>query len=167
MHIASARSRSLRSLVQNVQMPDPDPVLCSPVLEGTHVLNGPERAEFWRSFIPARCAYPAPGRLRAQLAAAEFHSFCNCGCNSFAVRVPPSADVLPLTSPGDSGGMFFEADFDLAPNGSLEILLFADDGGDLSFIEIDLNGNSEPVPDAPDIVGPAYHAHISAVLLPD
>ena len=63
--------------------------------------------------------------------------------------------------------MFFEADFDLSPNGSLEILLFADGGGDLSFIEIDLNGNSEPVPDAPDIVGPAYHAHISAGLLPD
>ena len=167
MHIASARLRSLRSLVQNAQMPDPDPVLCSPVLEGTHVPNGPERAEFWRSFILAHCAYPAPDRLRAQLAATEFHSFCNCGCNSFAVRVPPSADVLPLTSPGDSGGMFFEADFDLAPNGSLEVLLFADGGGDLSFIEIDLNGNTEPVPDAPDIVGLVHHAHISAGLLPD
>ena len=142
-------------------------LLYSHVWEGMHVLNGPERAEFWRSFIPAHCAYPAPVRLCAQLTAAEFHSFCNCGCNSFAVRIPLGADVLPLTLPGDSGGMFFEADFDLAPNASLEILLFVDGAGNLSFIEIDLNGNSEPVPDAPDIIGLAHHAHISVSLLPD
>ena len=117
------------------------------------MLNGPERAEFWRSFISARCAYPAPGRLHAQLAAAEFHSFCKCGCNSFAVRIPLGANVPPLTLPGNSGGMFFEADFDLAPNALLEILLFVDGSGNLSFIEIDLNGNSEPIPDTLDIVG--------------
>ena len=63
--------------------------------------------------------------------------------------------------------MFFEADFDLTSSALLEILLFVDGGGNLSFIEIDLNGNSEPIPGTLDIVGPAHHARISAGLLPD
>src|SRR2546423_13621489 len=48
--------------------------------------NGPARAEFWKEFVANRCEYPAPDRLRAQLADAEFYDFCECGCNSFAVK---------------------------------------------------------------------------------
>jgi hypothetical protein len=84
--------------------------------------NGPERARFWRTFIAERCEYPAPIRLNAQLAVAEFFDFCGCGCNSFGVRVPASAEVSPLAEPNGNFGMIFEADFLLAGK-SLEIAL--------------------------------------------
>ena len=129
--------------------------------------NGPERADFWRSFIVNRCDYPAPDRLNAQLAVAEFHSFCDCGCNSFDVRVPLGSNVPPLTKQGATGGMFFEADFDLASRDHLEVLLFVDESGNLSSVEIDVNGNSAPVPDEINIVGPAQHGHVSASLIQD
>ena len=129
--------------------------------------NGPQRAQMWRSFIASRCDYPAPGRLQAQLAVAEFHSFCACGCNGFDVRIPLGSNVPPLTRPGEAGGMFFEAGFDLASGDRLEVLLFVDGSGHLSAIGIDVNGNSAPVPDEISIQGPARHGHMSASLLHD
>lgn len=120
----------------------------------------------WRSFITSRSNYPAPDRLRAQLAVAEFHSFCACGCNSFEVRIPPGSTVPPLTQPGGEG-MFFEADFDLVSGDRLEVLLFVDGFGNLNSVEIDMNGNSSPVPDEIDVLGSAQHGHMSASLFRD
>ena len=108
-------------------------VVCLFRREGLAVPNGPERAEMWGSFIMSRCDYPALDRLRAQLAVAEFHSFCACGCNSFEVRIPLGSTVPPLTQPG-GGGMFFEADFDLVSGDRLEVLLFVDGFGNLNSI---------------------------------
>ncbi len=129
--------------------------------------NGPKRAEMWRSFIASRCNYPAPDRLHAQLAVAEFHSFCGCGCNGFNVHIPIGSHVPPLTQPSGTGGMFFEADFALASDDHLEVLLFVDAQGNLSSVEVDVNGNSAPVPDEINIQGPAQHRHVSARLLRD
>lgn len=70
-------------------------------------------------------------------------------------------------APDEKGGMCFEADFTSANEDSLEILLFVDGLGNLPFIEIDLNGNSAPVPDDVNVVGPPYHVHVSAGLLLD
>lgn len=128
--------------------------------------NGPDRAEFWRSFIIGRCDYPAPDRLGRQLQVAEFHSFCPCGCNTFDVRLPPGSDVPALTSSGKRGAIF-EADFPCSTGDQLEIILFSDEHGHLSCIEVDLNSNSAPVPDDIRIVGAACFTHASASLLPD
>ncbi|WP_140887078.1 hypothetical protein [Muricoccus nepalensis] len=141
-------------------------MVCLTRRKGVSVPNGPERAEMWRSFIVSRCDYPAPDRLRAQLAVAEFHSFCACGCNSFKVRIPLSSNIPPLAQPGE-GGMFFEADFGLTSGDHLEVLLFVDGLGNLNFVEIDVNGNSSPVPDEIDILGSAQHRQLSASLLRD
>lgn len=129
--------------------------------------NGPERAEMWRSFIANHCGYPAPGRLRAQLAAAEFHSFCTCGCNSFDVRITDTSSIPPLAQPGRTGGLLFEADFDLAAGDRLEVLLFVDGSGHLSFVEIAVNVNSAPVPDEIDTRGPARCRYVSEIMLQD
>ena len=63
--------------------------------------------------------------------------------------------------------MFFEADFDLASGDHLEVLLFVDGSGNLSFVEVDVNANSAPVPDEINIRGHAQHGHVSASLLRD
>ncbi len=107
--------------------------------------NDAARAEFWKEFILSRCHYPAPERLRAHFSAATPHNFCECGCNSFEIVVSKGAAV-PLTAPGRSG-MFFEADFRMGDGRQLEVLLFADEQGNLAGVDVQCQGNTEPVPD--------------------
>lgn len=128
--------------------------------------NDLTRAEFWRSFILDNCQYPAPNRLRAQLDAARFEEFCDCGCNSFAVRLPQDSGLPGLVPPRPHGGLIFETDFTLATGQSLEVLLFADSEGRLNYVEIDCNANTEPVPDEIE-VGPPDRVHASAPWLAD
>jgi hypothetical protein len=108
------------------------------------VSNGPARAEFWRTFLLEKSSYPAPDRLRAQLAGAEFAEFCDCGCNSFAVRA--RADTAPLVPSGGRYRAIYTEDFKLKDGRTLEIILFADGTGNLVFIEVDCCANSYPVP---------------------
>jgi hypothetical protein len=107
--------------------------------------NGPARAEFWKKFVVSRCGYPAPERLREQLADAEFFDFCDCGCNSFGVKV--ASGVQPLVRSGGGYGSVYTADFKLRDERTLEIILFADETGNLVFIEVDCCANSYPVPE--------------------
>jgi hypothetical protein len=112
------------------------------------MLNGPARAEFWKDFLVSRCGYPAPERLRAQLSEAEFSEFCDCGCNSFAVKA--AAGVQPLVRPGGGYGSIYEADFKLSDGRTLEVILFSDETGNLVYVEIDCCANSYPIPDVID-----------------
>ena len=126
-----------------------------------------DRVEFWIDFICANSQFPAPERLRAQFSTASFSDFCNCGCNSFAVTVAGGVAVDPIASPGTPDRMIFESAFQLLPTEkSLEILLFADAGGNLSYVEIDCNGNSEPVPDSIQVDGPPYHVYAFSAVAP-
>lgn len=43
--------------------------------------------------------------------------------------------------------MFFEADFRLNDGRQLEVLLFADANGNLGSVDVQCQGNTEPVPD--------------------
>lgn len=109
--------------------------------------NNLRRARFWSNFVAQRCGYPAPHRLKAHLDGAEFHDFCDCGCNSFAVKV--RRDAPPLISPHDGplSLAFYHADFTMADGMTIEIILFADAGGHLDYIEVDCCANSCPVPE--------------------
>jgi hypothetical protein len=123
--------------------------------------------EFWKEFLVTHTGFPHPERLAAQLAAASFSEFCDCGCNSFAVAVPPEAGVAPLSEPGKGYGAFFQSALRLEPSGkSLEIVLFSDETGNLAFVEIDCNGNSEPVPAAIHVNGAPCHVHAGSGLAP-
>jgi hypothetical protein len=113
--------------------------------------NSPLRAAFWVNFITEQCDYPAPHILRDQLAHATFEEFCPCGCNSFRVRVQRSHRLRPLVPPKDQvlpgrTRAIFEADFRCEDGKTIEIIMFADDEGNLSYVEVDCNANSEPVP---------------------
>jgi hypothetical protein len=126
--------------------------------------NGPNRAEFWKSFILEKSGYPSPERLREQFDKAEFTDFCDCGCNSFGVKVPEEVIVRPLL-PKDpkhaSEGRWsiFEADFRLPDDKTLEIIIFAHRDGNLAFVEVDCCANSYPVPDEIEVSEPPFHTH--------
>jgi hypothetical protein len=127
--------------------------------------NTPERAEFWKEFICTKCQFPAPERLRAQFSHAELSEFCDCGCNSFKVTVREGAGVEPIATKGKYGKVF-EADFKLADDEkSLEVILLADEAGNLAYVEIDCCVNSYPIPEIVRVQEPPYHvdAHKSLV----
>lgn len=125
--------------------------------------NGPARAEFWKEFMTSRCNYPAPDRLQAQLATAEFSDFCECGCNSFAVK--PSRGAPPLALPGRDIGAIYTADFNLPDSRTLEIILLVDETGNLAHIEIDCCANSYPVPDVVEVEGEPFRTWAAEELL--
>ena len=65
--------------------------------------------------------------------------------------------VDPIASKGKSG-MVFEANFmTTEKNKTLEIILFADEDGNLSYVEIDYCANSYQVPEDISINAPPYH----------
>lgn len=127
--------------------------------------NDPARAEFWKAFIANQCEYPASHRLSAQLEGAKFYDFCDCGCNSFAVK--PNKDAPPLTQPHDGPGhrAVYTAYFKITDDRTLEIILFANTDGDLDYIEVDCCANSHPVPELIE-VGKPMHTWASDSLLP-
>ena len=128
--------------------------------------NTPERAEFWQEFICTKCHFPVPDRLRSQFANAKLSEFCDCGCNSFKVSVDANSPVETIAGEGGYGTVF-EAFFRTKDDelGSLELFLFADERGNLAYVEIDYCGNSYPVPNDISVVEPPYHVSASKSLL--
>ncbi len=125
-----------------------------------------QRLEFWINFIVRNSGFPDSERLAAQFAAASFSEFCNCGCNSFKVTVSGGNEARPIAKPNNHSGAVFSSNFYLEPSGkSLELILFANEAGNLSYVEIDCNANSEPVPESIQ-VGKPYHVHASPGLAP-
>lgn len=113
-----------------------------------------------------RSQYPAPMRLAAQFEAAAITRLCDCGCNSFDVAIECAEGLLPLAASG-AGGMFFEADFALADGRQIALLLFCDAKGDLAGVDVQCQGNTEPVPDSPELEDLPLHVYSSDLLLPD
>jgi hypothetical protein len=133
--------------------------------------NGEARAEFWRKFILENCQYPAPSRLRRQFEGARFFDFCDCGCNTFRVE-PTSSATSPLASltqdlPEGPGASIYEADFELIDGKTLEIIIFADQDGNLSEVEVDCCANSYPVPHEIEVTGPPFHTRAADGLFAD
>ena len=128
--------------------------------------NTPERAEFWKEFICTKCQFPVPDRLRSQFANAKLSEFCDCGCNSFKVSVNANSSVEAISVGGGYGSVFnvFFRTMD-DEHASLEIILFADEHGNLAYVEIDYCVNGYPVPCDILVVEPPYHVSASKSLL--
>ncbi|MFT3897870.1 MAG: hypothetical protein QM719_09270 [Thermomonas sp.] len=133
------------------------------MIEARNVENDPERARYWVNFVLERCEFPNNELLRLQFDEAELGDFCNCGCNSFAVK---TREGVALLSSGGSFGAIFDAWFPLEgePN-SLEIILFTGETGRLEYVEVDCCGNSFPVPDDIRLAGSVQHGHVSGTLI--
>jgi hypothetical protein len=126
-----------------------------------------QRLQFWKAFLVEQSGFPAPERLARQLTVASVTEFCDCGCNSFGTYVPPNAGAPPLCAPMDHAAGIFQSYFLLQPSGkSLELVIHADKLGNLSYVNIDCNANSEPVPDQIQVAGPPYHVYASQGLAP-
>jgi hypothetical protein len=131
--------------------------------------NDLHRAECWIAFIRNRCQFPNPVTLAAQFANAEIGELCECGCNSFALSMAAPETVPKLSAEGLRPKLVFEADFrDRSQSGesrSLEILLFTNEAGHLSYVEVDYCNNGLPVPDHMDLEESPYHVFQSDSLI--
>jgi hypothetical protein len=126
-----------------------------------------QRLQFWKAFLVEHSGFPAPERLARQLAIASVTEFCDCGCNSFGVYIPLEAGAAPLCEAMPYPAAIFQSSFLLSPSGkSLELVIHADQRGNLSYVNVDCNANSEPVPERIVLAGPAYHVHASPGLAP-
>lgn len=144
-------------------------------VEGTRLLppttmtNTKETAAKWTAFIADRPEFPAGERLLEALRAGEIIRLCDCGCNAFDLTVPKDSGVKPISKTGGYGSVFeisFEARGEGPPNnqGSLEFIVFADNQGHLSGIEVDFCGNSYPIPNSLEVASAPYHVRCSAAI---
>lgn len=109
-----------------------------------------------------RGGYPAPERLAAQFAASTVTRICDCGCNSFDIEIRHVDNLRPLALPRKQGGMIFETDLALDDGRQLELLVFCDKDGNLAGVDIQCNGNSEPVPETPMFDAQSFHVSYSS-----
>jgi len=127
--------------------------------------NGPERAKFWINFIQRNCLFPFPEKLAAQLAVVKFTEFCECGCNSFKVLIAQESAVAPVVALDHPRGAIFDCAFRLKDSEkTLELVLFADQHGNLDYVEIDCCANTFPVPEVVEICEPPFHIYASPAL---
>lgn len=124
-------------------------------------MNNKERAKFWVEFIFQKGKYSNPVALKEQFNSGEFSEFCDCGCNSFKVKVPKSQKIKPIATAG-AYGPFHECNYFLEEEDkTLEIILFADEEGYLTYVEIDCSANSFPVPEIINVKGEPFHVQES------
>ena len=115
------------------------------------------------NFIFDESGYPSVERLREQFENSEYTEFCDCGCNSFGLKLTDGARVRPLLPPTPKEilgghGSIYEAEFTVDDGKSLEIILFADRNGNLNYVEVDYCANAYPVPDKMEVIGPPNHS---------
>lgn len=131
--------------------------------------NDQDRAAYWITFILERCQFPNADALAAQFANAEIVELCECGCNSFALSIATPEEVPRIATRGHGYGLVFEADFrdhsGPEESRSLEILLFADDSGHLSYVEIDYCGNGLPIPERLSLEFAPYNVFCGVTLI--
>jgi len=137
--------------------------------ESRKMQNDVSRAEYWMAFILNRCQFPNPIALAAQFANAEIVELCECGCNSFGLSMTAPESVPKLSAEGPGNRLVFEADFrardELGESRSLQILLFADESGHLSYVEIDYCVNAFPMPDHLNLDESPYRVFASDSLI--
>lgn len=111
--------------------------------------------------------YPAPARLEAQFNASKITRLCECGCNSFDVDVGGPERLRPLAFPRGQGGVLFEANLALDDGRQIELLVFCDKDGNLAGVDVEFEGNSEPVPKEPMFSSVPVPVFSSPHILPD
>jgi hypothetical protein len=126
-----------------------------------------DRAKKWTDFIILNSQFPHPEKLKQHLSNADFLDFCDCGCNSFAVKHRNELTQSTLVNAGLSG-LFFEAAFQTVENDkTVEIMLFSDEHGYLNYVEIDCCGNSQPVPSDIELHPTPFHVYVSKSVASD
>jgi len=123
--------------------------------------NSAAVAAKWTEFIAVRAEFPAAHRLRDAFWAGTITRLCDCGCNSFNLKVPDGAGVEALTKPGAAGAIFDMSFRTSDDQKTLDLIIFVDERGHLSGIDIDYCSNAFPVPDQLTLVEPPFHVRLS------
>ena len=63
--------------------------------------------------------------------------------------------------------MFFEAEFRLEDGRQIELLVFCDEIGNLAGVDVQCEGNSEPVPPSPEYADRPFRVYASDRILSD
>ena len=127
-------------------------------------MNSGETARRWTEFLASRKEIPRGERLLQHFNAGTITRICDCGCNSYDIKVPRDAEIAPLLPPRGRGGCVFSMAFNLSNRpGSVELDVFVDAEGYLAGVDVSCNANSEPVPDEALLVEPPYHVHGAAL----
>jgi hypothetical protein len=123
-------------------------------------MNSEALARRWTEFIAARHEFK-PGRLLLdQFEASRISRLCDCGCNSYELKMLPNANVAKLAPPSERGGMAFQLEFNTSEAGkTVGFTVFVDREGYLSGIDVDYCGNSYPMPEDPQLVEPPFHQY--------
>jgi hypothetical protein len=130
-----------------------------PITTLTHAVNSNVKASEWVAFVAARPEVPFGPRLLPSFNAGRITRLCDCGCNSFDIEVPDSADVDPIVESGLKGYVFqlgFRTPEELR---SVEFTVYADERGHLSGLDVDYCGNAYPMPEDPTLLEPPYHVY--------
>ena len=131
--------------------------------------NDLNRVAYWIAFILERCQFPNRDALAAQFTNSKIGELCECGCNSFALSMAAPDDLPGISMRGHGYGLVFEADFrdrnESDESRSLEILLFTNDSGHLTYVEIDYCGNGLPIPERMSLESAPYHVFHGETLI--
>ena len=125
-------------------------------------MNSEEKARFWTEFMADRKEFPRATLLLEHFNAGTITRICDCGCNSYDIKVPSDFGLTPLLPAKEHGrgGCVLSMAFKLrGGEDRLEFDVFADAHGNLAGIDVACNANSAPVPDGPQVVEPPYHVY--------
>jgi|ERR1700690_1047404 len=121
-------------------------------------MNDAATARHWTEFLASRKEMAGSKQLLQHFTAGTITRICDCGCNSYDLKVPRDSGLLPLLPAKGRGGCVLSMAFKLGDRaGSVEIDVFLDAEGYLAGVDVAFNANSEPVPNNPQLVEPPYH----------
>ena len=106
--------------------------------------NNLTQATKWLKFI-CDLELPDIGIFKKHIVAGKITNLCTCGCNSFEFEILSDADLDPLSQ---VNGLFFEAAFSTNKDDVIDFLVFTDDQGYLSGVDITYGfANHAPLPE--------------------
>ena len=123
-------------------------------------MNSPELARKWTIFLGARKDIPNSKDLLEHFNAGTITRICECGCNSYDLKVTKEDGLTPLMPARERGGWVLSLAFHIGDgSGSLEFDVFVDAKGYLAGIDVSCNANSEPVPPESIVIEPPFHIY--------
>ena len=106
--------------------------------------NTQTQAQNWIDILLAQ-DLPFIHPLFEQIAAGKIGELCQCGCHGFAFKVPTGVTIPPLQ---DGTGLFYELAFTSNFPEEIDMLLFTDERGCLSRVDVTYGAdNIGPVPE--------------------
>ena len=123
-------------------------------------MNSAEKARHWTEFLATRKEFPRSEQILEHFNAGTITRICDCGCNSYDLKVPKNSGLKPLMPASQRGGCVLSMAFYFANRpGSLEFDVFVDADGYLNGVDVSCNANSGQVPNEPELVEPPFHVY--------